>query len=276
MGFPTTFEIRCSPRRGVGADSSLWLRRVRSCCRFDRGRSSSKTRVDIGSAFPVASDAASASVRFPLDFEMAGVPFDEMPPGSAVRCPGRGGAGGPGKGPLANDRVSRRCRFSIPLLVAASGTTRGARRLRLGLVLIYDSLQTSNARGRSPIYTSKKRHRPRILIRVCGSVLLVSTHSTRRWPISPVGQSGESPRALGPRRGLVTAHDGTELAERLYDAVTLTMRRHHSALSSGNYRQYDVATRSRARRETLPHLRAFSTRGLGRAPAGSGSPPILI
>jgi alkanesulfonate monooxygenase SsuD/methylene tetrahydromethanopterin reductase-like flavin-dependent oxidoreductase (luciferase family) len=156
---------------------------------------------------------------FPLDFEMAGVPFDELRARFNAALPEVAAAlAGKADGPIADDPgVAALAGAPVPLVVAAQGPLTVARSARLGLGIIFSSLQ-SGERTRE----LSERHlaaggegRPRILIK-------------RVWlgdpPEDSVATQMARYRAVGPADvqahwaadgGMVHGHDGAEVAERL-------------------------------------------------------------
>ncbi|HUP71881.1 MAG TPA: LLM class flavin-dependent oxidoreductase [Acidimicrobiales bacterium] len=199
---------------------------------------------------------------FPLDFEMAGVPFDEMRTRFAAALPEVAAAlAGRATGPLADDPgVAALARSPIPLVVAAQGPLAVRRAARLGLGLIYDSLQTvDRTRALSDLHVEEGGTGPRILIR-------------RVWigptPVDALNAQMARFRAVGPASlqehwdpggGLVTAEDGAELARRLHDAVVdgrcdaINLRVFQAGTSPDEVR--DQIGRLGA--EALPHLRSL-------------------
>ncbi len=156
---------------------------------------------------------------FPLDFEMAGVPFDELRARFNAALPEVAAAlSGNATGPIADDPgVAALAAAPVPLVVAAQGPLTVQRSARLGLGIIFSSLQ-SGERTRE----LSERHvasggegRPRILIK-------------RVWlgdpPEDSVATQMARYRAVGPAEvqahwaadgGLVHGHDGTAVAEQL-------------------------------------------------------------
>ena len=138
-------------------------------------------------------------------------------------------------------------------------TTRGARAARRDR-LIYDSLQTiERTRALSDLHVEEGATGPRILIR-------------RVWlgppPLEALNAQMARCRAVGPASlqehwdpdgGLVTAQDGTELAERLHDAVTrgrcdaINLRVFQAGLSPSDVREQIALLGDK----TLPRLRSL-------------------
>ena len=197
---------------------------------------------------------------FPLDFEMAGVPFDEMRSRFAAALPDVAAAlSGHATGPIANDPgVAALAKTPIPLVVAAQGPLAVKRAARLGLGLVYDSLQTvERTRSLSDIHVEAGGTGPRILIR-------------RVWLGEPPADALEAQlnrfRAVGPDSlqehwdpdgGSVSATDGREIAERLYDLVVrgrcdaVNLRVFQAGMSPNQVRDQIGLLGA----EVLPHLR---------------------
>jgi alkanesulfonate monooxygenase SsuD/methylene tetrahydromethanopterin reductase-like flavin-dependent oxidoreductase (luciferase family) len=199
---------------------------------------------------------------FPLDFEMAGVPFDEMRARFKAALPEVAAAlAGRATGPLAGDPgVAALARSPIPLVVAAQGPLAVRRAARLGLGLIYDSLQTiDRTRTLSDLHAEEGGTGPRILIR-------------RVWlgppPVDALNAQMARFRAVGPASlqehwdpsgGLVTAEDGAQLAQSLHDAVAagrcdaINLRVFQAGMSPNEVRnQIELLGK-----DTLPHLRSL-------------------
>jgi alkanesulfonate monooxygenase SsuD/methylene tetrahydromethanopterin reductase-like flavin-dependent oxidoreductase (luciferase family) len=156
---------------------------------------------------------------FPLDFEMAGVPFEELRSRFNATLPEVAAAlAGRANGPVGDDPgVAALATAPVPLVVAAQGPLTVQRSARLGLGIIFSSLQTGE-RTRE----LSERHLehggeglPRILIK-------------RVWvgdpPADAVAAQMARYRAVGPADiqahwapdgGLVHGHDGTAVAEQL-------------------------------------------------------------
>lgn len=160
---------------------------------------------------------------FPLDFEMAGVPFDELRSRFNDAMPRVAAAlSGAAEPPLAADPgVAALAKRPVPLVVAAQGPLTVRRAARLGLGVIYSSLQgRERTRELSTIHADNGGVGARILIR-------------RVWlgepPSESVDAQMERYRAVSPADlqehwdrdgGLLASTDGAELAERIHDEVT--------------------------------------------------------
>jgi alkanesulfonate monooxygenase SsuD/methylene tetrahydromethanopterin reductase-like flavin-dependent oxidoreductase (luciferase family) len=197
---------------------------------------------------------------FPLDFEMAGVPFEEMRQRFAAALPEFAAAlTGQGRGPIADDPgVAALSHAPIPLIVAAQGPLAVKRAARLGLGLIYDSLQTlERTRDLSDIHAQEGGTGTRILIRRVwlGEPPLeaIMAQMSRFRAVGPAGLQEH----WDPNGGCVSARDGRELAEQLHDLMTrggchaVNLRVFQAGLSPNDVRD-QIGLLGR---ETLPHLR---------------------
>ncbi|MEO5839095.1 MAG: LLM class flavin-dependent oxidoreductase [Acidimicrobiales bacterium] len=216
---------------------------------------------------------------FPLDFEMAGVPFDEMRSRFKAALPEVAAAlAGRANGPIANDPgVAALANAPIPFVVAAQGPLAVRRAARLGLGLVYDSLQTvERTRALSDLHADEGGTAPRILIR-------------RVWlgppPLDALTAQMARFRAVGPADlqehwdpdgGLVSALDGTELAERLHGFIVggrcdaINLRVFQAGLSPEAVCE-QIALLGE---QTLPHLRSLlNERGSAVRPRATALPP---
>ena len=199
---------------------------------------------------------------FPLDFEMAGVPFDEMRARFKAALPEVAAAlAGRATGPIANDPgVAALARSPIPFVVAAQGPLAVRRAARLGLGLVYDSLQTlERTRSLSDLHVDEGGTAPRILIR---RVWLGPT------PVDALNAQMARFRAVGPASlqehwdpggGLVAAEDGAELAQHLHTALVdgrcdaINLRVFQAGMSPHEVRGQIGLLGA----EALPHLRSL-------------------
>jgi alkanesulfonate monooxygenase SsuD/methylene tetrahydromethanopterin reductase-like flavin-dependent oxidoreductase (luciferase family) len=199
---------------------------------------------------------------FPLDFEMAGVPFDEMRARFAAALPEVATAlAGRAAGPLANDPgVAALAHSPIPFVVAAQGPRAVKRAAGLGLGVVYNSLQTlERTRALSDLHAEAGGTGPRILIR-------------RVWlgppPLDALNAQMARFRAVGPADlqahwdpdgGLVSAEDGATLAELLHHAMVaggcdaINLRVFQAGLSPDDVRHQISLLGEHA----LPRLRAL-------------------
>jgi alkanesulfonate monooxygenase SsuD/methylene tetrahydromethanopterin reductase-like flavin-dependent oxidoreductase (luciferase family) len=95
---------------------------------------------------------------FPLDFEMAGVPFEEMRSRFAAALPDFAAAlAGQATGPIAGDPgVAALARAPIPLVVAAQGPSRSSARHGSGSASSTTRCRRSSARANFPTHTIKR------------------------------------------------------------------------------------------------------------------------
>lgn len=122
----------------------------------------------LDAAYPGRVGAGFASGAVPVDFELAEVPFDEIRDRFKAALPKVVAAlRGDDPGPLGNDRAIRACAESpIPMVAAAQSPAAVRRAARLGLGILYDSIQTIEATKRlSDIYDEAGGTGPKILIR---------------------------------------------------------------------------------------------------------------
>lgn len=122
----------------------------------------------LAAAHPGRVGVGFAAGALPVDFELAGVPFDEITERFKTALPLavaalRGGA----DGPLGRDRaVARLLDEPLPVVVAAQSPVACRRAARLGCGVLYDSLQTAEVSARlSAAHRDAGAGGPRILIR---------------------------------------------------------------------------------------------------------------
>ena len=200
-----------------------------------------------------------AAGALPVDFELAEVPFDEITdrfkdalPRIVAALRGRDDT------PLAADRaVARTVSRPFPMVVAAQSRAAVRRAARLGLGILYDSLQTTEVTARlNAEYVEAGGDGPRVAIR-------------RVWVGDPPGEEMAAQMAhylsYAPEAAmknwdgdqLISAPTGTEAADRLADFLdaagcdTVNVRVHVKGLSPDRvFEQLD-----RHRDDFLPHLR---------------------
>jgi len=122
----------------------------------------------LAACYPGRVGAGFAAGAVPVDFQLAEVPFDEITSRFKRALPLvvsalRGNA----EGPLADDAAIRRCKNDpLPMVVAAQSHAAVRRAARLGLGVLYDSLQTPEATAAmSADYRAAGGTGPCILIR---------------------------------------------------------------------------------------------------------------
>jgi alkanesulfonate monooxygenase SsuD/methylene tetrahydromethanopterin reductase-like flavin-dependent oxidoreductase (luciferase family) len=210
-------------------------------------------------AHPGRVGAGFAAGALPVDFALAEVPFDEIVSRFKDALPKivaalRGGDGTP----LAADRaIARTETHPVPMVVAAQSRAAVRRAARLGLGVLYDSLQTAEVTARlSADYVEAGGLGPRIAIR-------------RVWvgdpPDAEMAAQMAHYRSYAPESAvknwdgdqLIAAPTGAEAAERLGDFLdsagcdTVNVRVHVKGLSPAR-----VADQlDRQRDQFLPRLR---------------------
>jgi len=158
----------------------------------------------------------------PVDFELAGVPFEEMFPRYRAALPELTAAlAGRASGPLAAEPgVVGLPAGAVPVVAAVQAPRTSARAAGLGMGVLYDSLQTiGRTRVLSDAYREAGGTGPCILIR-------------RLWVGPPPAENMDSQmtryRGYAPARAmahwgeddaLIAGMDGAEVAERLHAAM---------------------------------------------------------
>jgi alkanesulfonate monooxygenase SsuD/methylene tetrahydromethanopterin reductase-like flavin-dependent oxidoreductase (luciferase family) len=122
----------------------------------------------LDAAYPGRVGAGFASGALPVDFELAEVPFDEIRDRFKAALPKVVAAlRGEDPTPLGNDRAVRACaERPLPMVAAAQSPAAVRRAAKLGIGILYDSLQTIEVTRRlSDIYDEAGGTGPKILIR---------------------------------------------------------------------------------------------------------------
>lgn len=122
----------------------------------------------LAAAYPGRVGAGFAAGALPVDFELAEVPFDEIVDRFKTALPRVVGAlRGDDDTPLAADRaIARTATDPMPMVVAAQSPGAVRRAARLGLGILYDSLQTAEVTARlSEAYVDAGGSGARIAIR---------------------------------------------------------------------------------------------------------------
>jgi alkanesulfonate monooxygenase SsuD/methylene tetrahydromethanopterin reductase-like flavin-dependent oxidoreductase (luciferase family) len=122
----------------------------------------------LDAAYPGRVGAGFAAGALPVDFELAEVPFDEIRERFKAALPKVVAAlRGEDPTPLGNDRAVRACADRpLPMVAAAQSPAAVRRAARLGIGILYDSLQTVEVTRRlSEIYDEAGGSGPKILIR---------------------------------------------------------------------------------------------------------------
>jgi alkanesulfonate monooxygenase SsuD/methylene tetrahydromethanopterin reductase-like flavin-dependent oxidoreductase (luciferase family) len=196
----------------------------------------------------------------PVDFEMAGVPFEEMfPRYRSALVTLVDALAGRATGPLAAEpAVAALTGGEIPVAAAVQAIKTTERAARLGAGVLYDSLQTvERTRALSDAYVAAGGTGPRVLIRR----VWVGAPPVANIEAQMARYKGYAPaRAMahwGKEDGSISGAEGTELADRLYDVMvrsgcdTLNLRVFVAGLSPAQVREQ----LTRHGEETLPHLR---------------------
>jgi alkanesulfonate monooxygenase SsuD/methylene tetrahydromethanopterin reductase-like flavin-dependent oxidoreductase (luciferase family) len=122
----------------------------------------------LGVAYPGRVGAGFASGSLPVDFELAEVPFEEITDRFKAALPKIVAAlRGQDPGPLGQDRALLACKdHPIPMCVAAQSRPAVRRAAKLGIGILYDSLQTNDvSKGLSDTYDEAGGTAPKILVR---------------------------------------------------------------------------------------------------------------
>ncbi len=179
----------------------------------------------LAAAFPGRVGAGFASGALPVDFELAGVPFDEINPRFKQALPLVVAAlRGEAEGSLADDRAIAACAdHPVPMVAAAQSLAAVRRAAGLGLGILYDSLQaTDHVRALSDAYDEAGGTGPKILIR-------------RVWIGGPPGEAVDNQLDLyrtyttegtmarwDQGANTVLAANGVEAAQQLWAAMEAT------------------------------------------------------
>ncbi|MDW3217564.1 MAG: LLM class flavin-dependent oxidoreductase [Acidimicrobiales bacterium] len=170
-------------------------------------------------AYPGRVGAGFAAGALPVDFELAEVPFDEIVERFKAALPKVVAAlRGEDPTPLGADRaIARTAAHPMPMVVAAQSPGAVRRAARLGLGILYDSLQTAEVTRRlSDVFVEAGGTGPRIAIR-------------RVWigdpPNDEMAAQMAHYRSYAPESAmknwdgdqLIAAPTGAEVAERLAD-----------------------------------------------------------
>jgi alkanesulfonate monooxygenase SsuD/methylene tetrahydromethanopterin reductase-like flavin-dependent oxidoreductase (luciferase family) len=215
----------------------------------------------LAAAHPGRVGVGFAAGALPVDFELAEVPFDEITGRFKVALPWivdtlRGEV----DGPLADDGAIGRCvDHPVPMVVAAQSPGAVRRAARLGLGVLYDSLQTEEVSlGLTRVFRDAGGHGPAVLIR-------------RVWIGEPPAAAIEAQmahyRSYAPERavknwgdgdGTIVGASGAEAADRLATVMresaceTVNVRVHVAGLTPEDIRgQLELHAA-----EFLPALRA--------------------
>jgi len=201
----------------------------------------------------------------PVDFELAGVPFEEMFPRYRAGLAALTAAfGGRAEGPIANEpAVAALAPGEIPVIAAVQAEKTARRAARLGAGVLFDSIQSlDRTRVIADAYADEGGTGPRILIRR----VWVGPPPTANMAAQMDRYRGYAPaRAVaswGEDDALISGADGGEVAEGLHAALvasgcdTLNVRVFLAGLSP---RQV-AGQIARHGAETMPRLRRLLAR----------------
>lgn len=173
-------------------------------------------------AYPGRVGAGFAAGALPVDFELAEVPFDEVVARFKDVLPWMVDAlRGEVDGPLADDAAVARCATDpVPMVVAAQSPGAVRRAARLGLGVLYDSLQTPDVSARlSEVYREAGGAGPTVLIRRVwigeppqAAIDAQMAHYRSYAPDAAVANWGETD-------GTIVAATPAEAGERLADTL---------------------------------------------------------
>ena len=197
-------------------------------------------------AFPDRFGAGFAAGALPVDFELAEVPFEEVVDRFKDVLPWmvdtlRGSV----DGPLADDAAIQRCAQSpLPMVVAAQSAGAVKRAARLGLGVLYDSLQTAEVTARlTSIFREAGGTGPAILIRRVWvgepPQAAIDAQMAHYRSYAPAGAQAN----WAADDGTIVGTTGAEVAERLAEVVhesgceTVNVRVHVAGLRPGDIRE---------------------------------------
>lgn len=210
--------------------------------------------------FPGRVGAGFAPGALPVDFEMAGVPFDEMRPRFRAALPEVTAAlAGSAKGPLADDpAVAALADAPIATVSAAQGPVAARRAAAAGAGLLFDSIiALDRAAFVSSTYREAGGTGPCILIRRVWVGETPEREVAAQMDRFRLAASDQSKAHWAADGGLVADPDPAEVARRLRDQVAeagcdaLNVRVFHAGITPDEAR----AQIERIGHEVLPHLR---------------------
>ena len=171
--------------------------------------------------FPGRVGVGVAAGALPVDFEMAGVPFDEMFPRHRAGLATLAAAfAGRAEGPLAAEPAVAALRGGeVPVVAAVQADKTVRRAAALGVGVIFDSIQSvTRTRELADAYVDAGGTGPRILIRRCW----VGPRPSENVEAQMQRYRGYAPARAQAQWGsdeYVAGADGAEVAERLADVV---------------------------------------------------------
>ncbi len=201
----------------------------------------------------------------PVDFELAGVPVEEMFPRYRAALAALADAlGGRATGPLAADpAVAALAGGEIPIVAAVQTTRTTERAARLGMGVLYNSLQTTGAvREQTDAFVAAGGTGPRILIRrIWVGAPPAANVDAQMARYRAAAMTGAATARIVDRWGEgdneIAGSRGEDVAEELFDTMvkagcdTLNIRIFLAGLTADDIREQ----LSRHAAETLPRLR---------------------
>jgi alkanesulfonate monooxygenase SsuD/methylene tetrahydromethanopterin reductase-like flavin-dependent oxidoreductase (luciferase family) len=218
----------------------------------------------LAARFPGRVGAGFAPGGLAQDFELVGIPYAERfaryreaLPRIVLALRGRA------EEPLAGDRALAECAARpIALVVAAQSPAAVRRAARLGIGVLFDSLQTpERVRELVLAYRAAGGPGPRIAIRQVWVGAPPAEQVERQLRFYRGYAAPEAQRHWGEGRGLVSGSDGAEVAERLADLSSragcdaLNLRVHLGGVEPARVREQI----ERLGAEALPALRAAAS-----------------
>jgi alkanesulfonate monooxygenase SsuD/methylene tetrahydromethanopterin reductase-like flavin-dependent oxidoreductase (luciferase family) len=203
----------------------------------------------------------------PVDFEMAGIPVEEMFPRyrAALVALAEALGGKPTGGLAADPGVAALGAGEIPIVAGVQTVKTTERAARLGMGVLYNSLQTTEAvRQQTDAYLEAGGAGPRILIRrIWVGAEPAANVETQMVRYRAAAMTGEATARIMDRWGQgdnqIAGSDGAGVAEELYDTMVqagcdaLNIRIFLAGLTAADI--HDQLSRHAA--ETLPRLRTL-------------------
>jgi alkanesulfonate monooxygenase SsuD/methylene tetrahydromethanopterin reductase-like flavin-dependent oxidoreductase (luciferase family) len=214
----------------------------------------------LNAAYPGRVGAGFAAGAFPADFEIVDVPFDEIVQRFKDSLP-KVVAALRGEDPtqLGNDRALTACKEQpVPVVVAAQSLPAVRRAARLGIGILYDSLQTNEHSAKlSDAYDEAGGTAAKILIRRVWIGDPPEAQAAAQMQAFMAVATERAAKNWGDADQLVHGRDGVEAAEKLVEVLreshadTVNIRVHLKGLAPEQVR----AQIERHGNELLPHLR---------------------
>jgi alkanesulfonate monooxygenase SsuD/methylene tetrahydromethanopterin reductase-like flavin-dependent oxidoreductase (luciferase family) len=171
--------------------------------------------------FPGRVIVGAAAGALPVDFEMAGVPIEEMFARHRAALETLAAAfNGRADGPLAADpAVAALTGGEVPVVAAVQADKTVRRAAALGVGVIFDSIQSvARTRALADAYADAGGTGPRVLIRRCW----VGTRPSANVDAQMARYRGYAPQRAQSQWGsdeFIAGRDGAEVAERLHDVL---------------------------------------------------------